>query len=157
MIVWLEDRIVTVANHVQKLKSAGIPYLIFSSPGEVKEFVEENIADAAKMIFIIDIMLHGVHDLSDIGIPNSPTLSGNHAGYVFADRYLRTHCEPLSAAPICFLTERNIDGKLAQDITQLKNKAGGPTEIFQKYKQAQINSFISQINTWHMARRGGDS
>lgn len=157
MIVWLEDRVVTVANHVQKIKSIGIPHLIFSSPGEVKEYVEENIGNAHKMIFVVDIMLHGVHDLSDIGIPNSPTLSGNHAGYVFADRYLRTQGEPLSLAPICFLTERNIDGKLAQDINQLRNKAGGPTEIFQKYKQNQLNSFISQINAWHIERRDWES
>jgi len=153
MIIWLEDRESTIRLLRNRLTGMGnIKLEILSSPGAYKVFLEEQypngLDEKRKPLLLIDIMLHGVRDLSSIGIKNAPTLNGKHAGYVFADRFLCAKNSPWKGCRICFVTERDIDQDLISDIEQLQSKTDAPVEILAKYDDNDFKKFQRIVDTW---------
>lgn len=144
MIVWLEDRRSTVLAYEKALREKGYKYLILSSITEVAQFLEDD-ADPAAIWFVIDIMLHGVDDLNAIGVFNAPTISGNRAGQVFVERFLRAEASPFIASPVVFLTERLVDAQLQAEVDALKRTGSGPVHIYQKYSQQERDAFVATL------------
>lgn len=154
MIIWLEDRESTIRLLKKKLTNMGeIQLEILSSPGAYKAFLEEKYPEGLKgkrkPLLLIDIMLHGVRDLSSIGIKNAPTLNGKHAGYVFADRFLCSKESLWRGCQICFVTERDIDSDLLSDINRLKKKSGTSVEILAKYSDSDFQKFQNMVAAWN--------
>lgn len=153
MIIWLEDRVETIKTQVATIrKRLDIEPLILPTPASVKIYLEEEFAngDGARQapIFLIDLMLHGIMDLSDIGILNAPTLAGNHTGYVFADRFLLGRESQWKNCNICFVTERDIDEELEDDIDHLRNKNYNEIKIFRKYSDDDFDDLLKTIIQW---------
>ncbi len=150
MIVWLEDRKETIRAQLIQLDKKSIPYTILPSPATFKQYIEEeedNIINRS-VIFVIDIMLHGINDLRSIGIDHAPTLAGNHTGFVFVDRFLRATNSKWKRIPVCFLTERDADGGLDRDVNSLGNKGDGAVEICRKYSDGELNRFLALLSGW---------
>jgi len=152
VIIWLEDREGTIMMHRALLDQLGLEYALWATPATFVSYLgsecEILLAMRPPPIFIIDIMLYGIKDLSIIKITDAPTLKGNHAGYVFADRYLRSNESKWAKFPLCFLTERDIDGDLAGDIDLLRKRNQGPIKILRKYSQEDLETFSRAINGW---------
>jgi CheY-like chemotaxis protein len=140
MIIWLEDRIRTVSAARIYFEREGLKFEILPSPSAVMELINQ---DGLKpTVFLIDIMLHGVRDLSELGVKNASTLSGTHAGYVFADRVLRAPGSNFADIPICFLTERTFEESLLLDVDALKKRGPAEVKIFQKYHQGDLEKLV---------------
>lgn len=158
MLVWLEDRRDTIVPYLNFVKSElNIEVRIFATPKVFCTFLADSFGEEVsedrikEMIFLVDIMMPGVTDLSDLGIENAPTLYGNHTGYVFADRYLREEGSIWSRIPICFLTERSVDDNpngIDANVNALRERGGGPVEICRKYDQAEFERFKTFVREW---------
>lgn len=149
MILWLEDREDTVRSPRVALLQAGLQFEMLPSPRSFKQYLEEELASGSRpFAFLVDLMLYGIPDLKSINIPNAPTLSGNHAGFVFADRYLRGPDFQWNTVPICFLTERQIETSLHDDVAYLASRGPGPVEILQKYKQSDSLRLVELMTKW---------
>lgn len=153
MIIWLEDRRDTVVAFEPMLQRKNFKYEMLPKPAAFVTYLKENFeglanTDSVRPVFLIDIMLHGVMDLSEIGLANAPTMSGNHTGYVFVDRYLRRPESPWAEIPVCFLTERDIDERLRGDIEYLRNRRQGPVEVFSKYSAEEADKLLQVVGGW---------
>lgn len=143
MIVWLEDRMQTVASERIAFERERLDFEILPSPSAVMSLID--IDDLKPSVFLIDIMLHGVRDLSDLNVKDAPTLSGNHAGYVFADRVLRSPESVLADVPICFLTERTLEKSLLSDVEALDRRGPAAVKIFRKYHQNDLEALLQYL------------
>ena len=151
MLFWLEDREQTVMPHLTKLKTLNLQPTLHPTPTSLK-YVLEDYADelnAQPSAIVVDIMLHGIHDLTDIGIENSNTSSGVHTGYIFVDRFLRKTGSPYFRVPVCFLTEREITPELSEEIQYIRERPdSGPVEILKKYSDNDLERFVALIRAW---------
>jgi len=153
MIIWLEDREATVREEIAVLSENDIDYVMHQTLKSFDNFLREQskLDPFPVRGFIIDIMLHGVKNLSEFGINHAPTLEGNHTGFVFVDRYLRTprSGDPdWSGVPVCFLTERFIDSNLEGDLEYLAERNQGAIDICRKYSQADTDRFLKIVSSW---------
>jgi hypothetical protein len=150
VIFWVEDRPDTVEVQVKDLKNANIQFYMFGTPSELVSALNDELegknVDNLRLAFVIDIMLFGVLDLRTLGILDAPTSNGLHAGYVFADRFFRSKESRYIKKPICFLTEREIDRELKQDVETLATK-GGDVHIVRKYVDEELVKFRQFIKT----------
>jgi hypothetical protein len=144
VIFWVEDRPDTVAVQTKDLTKANIKYYMFGTPSELvstlDEVLEGKDVDSLRIAFVIDIMLFGILDFRSLGIQDAPTRNGLHAGYVFADRFFRSKESRYLRKPICFLTEREVDSELKQDVEKLATK-GGEVSIVRKYVDDELAKF----------------
>lgn len=150
MILWLEDRNDTIRLPQKELSNLQIQIEVVATPLMFVTYLNDNksrlleiIGSQKQLLFIIDIMLHGILDLTSVGVMNAPTLSGNHTGYVFGDRFLRSRESLWRAVPIVFLTERGLDSGLKDDVQRLIKKGGGPVELMQKYVQTDLDKLVT--------------
>lgn len=158
MLVWLEDRQDTVVPYLKFVKSdLDVNFKIFATPVVFSRFLEESYSEdeekvaLLRFVFVVDIMMPGVTDLSNIGIEHAPTLYGNHTGYVFVDRYLRRNGSVWQNVPVCFLTERSRDGSpngIDANVAQLNERGQGPVDICRKYDQAEFDRFKTLMKDW---------
>ena len=152
MIVWLEDRRDTVVALLPMFARKNLEYQMLGKPATFVNFLDEMsdkiIGEGRQPVFLIDIMMHGVSDLSEIGLLNAPTMSGNHAGYVFVDRYLRSADSKWSNVPVCFLTEREIDEQLVEDVKHLNDRGPAPAKVFSKYHESKAEEMLALIESW---------
>lgn len=144
MIVWLEDRRSTVLDFERALEEAGLRYLILGSVDEVATYLDDG-AEIDNLVFVVDIMLPGVADLTSIGVQNAPTGKGNRAGQVFVERYLRQPSSAYLACPVFFLTERLVDDELRNEVKGIERPGTAPVKIFQKYSQAELGAFVHAV------------
>mgnify|MGYP001802091050 CR=1 FL=1 len=147
MIVWLEDRIQTIGPELEYLKKREIKPMVLPTVVAFVDYLEEMAAEGAPAprLFVLDVMIHGVHDLLGIGIRDAPTFQGTKTGYVFADRVLRKEDSPWRDTRIVFYTEaeakhlREAAAKLATEDDALD------CCVFQKYRDAQLTEFKALI------------
>lgn len=152
MIVWLEDRKKSVLHVETAIKSLGVEIEDFAQPVEVFHYLREMYENNAKTIklptFLIDLNIHGVNDLKDLGIEDSDTESGVHAGYVFADLFLRDKNRMYKKANIAFFTERVIDDKLRHDVKALNRRGCGEAHVFNKFDESDKMNLLSLLEVW---------
>lgn len=151
MLFWLEDKQETVSPHLAKLSMLGITPHLHPTPTSLKYFLEDHKDEIGTKpaVIIVDIMLHGIDDLTSIGIENSNTSSGVHTGYIFADRFLRAEASPYFKVPVCFLTERDITEELVAEVNYLRDRPeSGPVEILKKYNDDDVEKFVGFVKTW---------
>jgi hypothetical protein len=145
VLFWVEDRPDTVNLQERVLKKAGIKYYMFGTPVELMGVLDDVLQaislDRIRIGFVIDLMLFGVNDLRSFNIDDAPTGNGIHAGYVFADRVLRSPSSRFLQKPICFLTERMLDQQLRDDVGKLEKRGGAHVDLMQKFKDEELPKF----------------
>lgn len=155
LILWLEDRVPTIAYFANRAKACGGTVELFGTPSELVSYLDEEFGPkpsperlrAVRLGFVVDLMLLGVLDLASIGIYDAPTRGGVRAGYVFIDRYLRDDQYGYADVPVCMLTERTPTPDLEEDIQKLKDRKQGPIMLANKYRQADRECFDQFINS----------
>jgi hypothetical protein len=115
--------------------------------GTIQEFATflDDDVEINDLVFIIDIMLPGVNDLNAINVSNAPTGSGNRAGQVLVDRYLRSRESRFRMRPVLFLTERTIEPELREEVEALARDGAGPVAILQKYVDEDLMAFVPKL------------
>ena len=152
-IIWLEDQRSTIINLKKHLSGfEGVKIQTVSTPLEFKVFIEreypKGLKETKPPLCLVDILLYGVHNLKSIGIENASTAKGKNAGYVFAERFLVEPRSPWRSCPIAFVTEREIDTELQDDVAYLKKKASAGMEIFQKLADADTLRLTEYVKAW---------
>lgn len=144
MILWLEDRETTALSYISELDRSGLASHLVGTIQEFATFLEDG-ADINDLVFVIDIMLPGVNDLNAINVSNAPTGSGNRAGQVLVDRFLRNRDSQYRMRPVLFLTERTIEPELREEVEALARSGAGPVAILQKYVDEDLMAFVPKL------------
>lgn len=152
VILWLEDRPSTARSYAQALRAGGLEYLVVGTVEEFAAYVSE-LDNPSGLVFMIDVMLPGVSDLSTIGVPGVLTGSGSRAGIVFVERFLRARDSRFRKCPIIFLTERFVDQEFRKEIESLARTGSAPVSILQKYAEADLEKFLPLLREFQEESR----
>jgi hypothetical protein len=159
-LLWLEDRETTAHVELDAAKRAGCEVHVRAHPVEIMAFLQEEFGDdpdpqrldALRLVFVIDIMIAGMMDLSGLGIQHSETYGGLNGGYVFVDRVLREAACVYRFRPVWFVTERELTGDLVEDLQYLRDKSDpeggrphGEVEYIRKRNSAELEKFKSLL------------
>lgn len=144
MILWLEDRDTTALSFIHEIKASGLKSFMVGTIEQFVTFLEDE-PGLDDLVFVIDIMLPGVNDLNAIGISNALTGSGNRAGQVLVDRFLRAPDSRYLSSPVLFLTERDIEAPLREEVEALTRNGAGPVAILQKYVDEDLRAFVPKL------------
>jgi hypothetical protein len=159
-LIWLEDLESTAVVELGEAKRVGAVH-VRANPVEIVALLEEVLGatpepeEIAKfrMAFIIDVMIAGLLDLSQLGVRQSETNGGLNGGYVFTDRVLRDANSHYRFLPVAFLSERELDKDLVEDLDYLRDRRDddgsphGAIHYFQKGSKglAQFKTFLNTL------------
>jgi hypothetical protein len=154
-LLWLEDRESTASKELGEAKRLGCQVQVRADPREIMGLLEEELGcdcdpkrlEELRIVFVIDVMIAGLNDLSSLGIKHSETHGGLNGGYVFVDRILRAETSPYRYRPVFFLSERQLTPDLKEDLQYLCDRTDrdgtrhGRVEYLRKFDSKELNRF----------------
>lgn len=132
LILWLEDRPKSCEKFRKYCKDYGFEVKMVATDHQFLGFLEQNLDGIC--LIIVDLMIFGISDLSNIGLENSDTLAGYNAGWVIIERLLRSGEgeKTFGHIPVVVLTSRTAT---EADIYRLEalRRWGGDILYFEKF------------------------
>ena len=138
LIIWLDDMPESVANQIVYCTNKGFDVRIVGDLRQFRKALDKSRSDTLKIdLFVIDILLYGTIDLSDLDIGVSTEL-GYEAGWALIEHFLRGERteEEFRKVPILILTSRpktSADIKRVDDLNDRAARQGlGIVKLLEK-------------------------
>lgn len=124
LALWAEDRPGSVSDLIGYCEDElGLPVEVRTTPYELNRLLNE-YKDKLVLI-VVDLLLYGVNDLNDFGMPDISTGGGYRAGWEIVDKVLRPENGPAPYAhtPVAIITTRQRDPADERTLENIKKRA----------------------------------
>ncbi len=154
-VLFLEDHPWTIDNELRVVDAKGLDAEVCRRPLQVANFLHDAASRGANVdLLVLDINIPSVRDLSEIGIPNSGTASGEAAGLAIRrESFLRAEESKYRAIPIAFLTAFPPPDSFMRRVDKLRAQ-GANVAIFRK--QGNSDEFRSFLESAMRGKRASD-